>query len=91
MSDDPKVWTPDEVRSVAQLLYGKGWQTSLALAIETATRRNFPQSRIAKWFLPEGGRGIPAWLQPELTPILSEVARMTEFALIDAREIIGRH
>ena len=29
--------------------------------------------------------------QPELTPILTEVARMTEFALIDARKIIGRH
>jgi len=86
------LWTPDEVRKVCQLLYHSDrWQTSLAFAIETATRRNFPQSRIAKWYLPQGGRGIPAWLQPELTPILREVARMAELALIDAKEIIERH
>lgn len=88
---DHKIWTPDEVRSVCQLLYGTGWQTSLAQAIETATGRSFPQSRIAKWYIPTGGRGIPEWLQPELTEILSGVALMVELALADAREIINEH
>lgn len=91
MPDDPKIWTADEVRMFAQLLYGKGWQTSLAHAISVATRRTFTQSRVAKWYLDEGGRGISAWLQPELTRILRDVAVMVELALTDAREIIERH
>ncbi len=91
MSDESKHWTPDEVRDVCQLLYGTGWQTALAQAIEIATGRNFPQSRVAKWYLPAGGRGIPEWLQPELTGILAGVAQMVEIALQDAREIIEKH
>jgi len=91
MSEEPKLWTTDEVRTVAQLLYGHGWQTQLASAIEVATKRTFSQSRVAKWFLPEGGRGIPAWLQPELTGILRGVATMVEYAVNSARKIIQAH
>lgn len=91
MIEEPEPWTPDDVRSVCQLLYGTGWQTELAEAIATATGRNFSQSRVAKWYLPSGGRGIPVWLQPELTQILTVVAATVEVALADAREIIERH
>lgn len=91
MSEEPCLWTPEDVRSVCQLLIGTGWQTTLAQTIETATGRNFPQSRVAKWYLPSGGRGIPEWLQPLLTEILNSVAMTVELALADAREIIESH
>ena len=91
MTEAPRIWTPESVRAVCQLLIGTGWQTTLAQTIETATGRNFPQSRVAKWFLPSGGRGIPEWLQPHLTEILAGIATTVELALADAREIIEQH
>jgi hypothetical protein len=91
MTEEPKPWTPEDVKSVCQLLIGTGWQTTLAQNIEIATGRNFPQSRVAKWYLPSGGRGIPEWLQPKLTEILGGVATVCELALGDAKAIIAEH
>lgn len=88
---EPAPWTPDEVRKVASAIYGLSWQTPLALAIAKASGVQFPQSRIAKWYLEVGGRGIPAWLQPELTGILRDALAEVEEARRIAGEIIESH
>lgn len=88
---DPKLWTPNEVRTVASAIYGASWQTPLAFAIARHSGVQFPQSRIAKWYLEQGGRGIPAWLQTEFTPILRNALMEAEEAHRRAKEIIDRH
>lgn len=90
MTDEP-IWTPDEVRIVASALYGSSWQTPLSKAIEADSGRSFPQNRIAKWFLETGGRGIPEWLQPRLTPLFLCLYGVTEEERQRAMEIIAEH
>lgn len=88
---EPSPWTPDEVRTVASAIYGSSWQTPLALAIARHSGVQFPQSRIAKWFLASGGRGIEAWLQPELSAILGNALAEVEETRHRAQVIIDQH
>ncbi len=91
MAEETPLWTPDEIRAVASAIWGASWQTPLASAIAKHSGVQFPQSRIAKWYLPKGGRGIETWLQPELAGILGNALAEVEEARQRAQVIIDQH
>lgn len=87
----PPPWTPEEVRQVAQAIWGEKWQTPLAARIAKWRMWSFPQSRVAKWYLADGGRPIPAWLQDDLAEMLTYAMEDADYEREQARAVLERH
>jgi uncharacterized membrane protein YfbV (UPF0208 family) len=88
---EPAPWTPQDVRTVAEALYGSAWQTALAADISAAIGKPFRQARISQWYVANGSRPIPVSLQPTITAVFRDVLARTEETRAAAAAIVATH